>query len=124
MLADRPSLEELARNPAVQLFAERAQSVNIDFALTEENALEVAEVCVNLNGLPLVIELAAGRVSLFPPRILLSKLGQQLKGKCQKSGRGLVAIAFIQYSYGKPNHPYEEHTDGLPSLWFDNYSIG
>lgn len=79
VLADRPSLEELARNPAVQLFTERAQSADMDFALTEENALEVAEVCVNLGGLPLAIELAAGRVSLFPPRTLLSRLGQQLK---------------------------------------------
>ena len=86
VLADRPGLEELARNPAIQLFAERARSVDVDFELTEENALEVAEVCVNLGGLPRWLSsLPQPVVSLFPPRVLLSRLGQQLK---VPTGRG------------------------------------
>jgi predicted ATPase len=67
VLAARPSVGELAHNPAVALLVERSLAAAADFALTPENAIEVAQVCINLDGLPLAIELAAPRVALFPP---------------------------------------------------------
>ena len=73
------SLEELARNPAVALFVERAQSIKSDFQLTHENAAAVAHICARLDGLPLAIELAAARIRLLPPAAMLPRLSNSLQ---------------------------------------------
>jgi predicted ATPase/class 3 adenylate cyclase len=74
-----PGLDALSRYEAVQLFVERAQAVAPAFAITNENAPAVAELCVRLDGLPLAIELAASRVKLLPPQALLTRLGRRLE---------------------------------------------
>ena len=56
------------------LFAERARSVDPEFAVTEANAEAIAEICVRLDGLPLAIELAAARSALFTPEQMLDRL--------------------------------------------------
>ena len=73
-----PPLEELSQSEAVRLFIERAQAVKPDFALDDETAPAVAEICWRLDGLPLAIELAAARVRLLPPQALLARLEQRL----------------------------------------------
>lgn len=73
-----PEPTQLAGLPAVQLFVERARAVRYDFALTEDNAAAVAEICRRLDGLPLAIELAAARSRMLDPRALLAKLGNRL----------------------------------------------
>jgi predicted ATPase/DNA-binding SARP family transcriptional activator len=77
-LNDLPPLERLAEYEAVQLFTERARAVKGDFAVSEENARAVAEICVRVEGLPLAIELAAARVRLLPPHEILAALSDRL----------------------------------------------
>jgi non-specific serine/threonine protein kinase len=56
--------------PAPRLFAARALSASSAFALTEENARAVAQICARLDGIPLALELAAARIpSLSPEQI-------------------------------------------------------
>jgi len=64
---------------AVRLFIARAQAVKADFAVTNENAPAVAEICHRLDGLPLALVLAAARVKLLAPHALLARLDQRLK---------------------------------------------
>lgn len=71
-------ISPLPREEAVQLFVKRAQSLNPDFQLTEENASVISELCGKLDGLPLAIELAAMRTKMFSPQTLLTRLQSDL----------------------------------------------
>ncbi len=80
-----PSLADLAAFPAVALFVGRAQAVRNNFALDQENAPVVAEICIRLEGIPLALELAAARIKLFAPGALLKGLNHRLAFLTRKS---------------------------------------
>lgn len=73
-----PPLDELRRSEAVAMFVDRARGLRPDFALTDANARTIAEIAVQLEGLPLAIELAAARVKLLPLDELNRRLGDRL----------------------------------------------
>ena len=95
--------EELARNPAVTLFAQRAQAVQPNFELNTQNSTHVAEICVRLDGLPLAIELAAARSKIFTPRTMLDRLANRFelltRGPIDRTERQQTLHGAIQWSY-------------------------
>ncbi len=76
--AHLPDLQTLDQILAVALFLQRAGEVDAGFALTAENAQAIAEICQRLDGLPLALELAAARINVLPPKLLLPRLSHLL----------------------------------------------
>jgi predicted ATPase len=97
-------LEELMSAPAVALFVDRARAVRYDFALTEDNAAAVVELCRRLEGLPLAIELAAARTRLLDPDALLGRLSRSLDalgvGRVDLPERQRTLRATVDWSVG------------------------
>jgi predicted ATPase/transcriptional regulator with XRE-family HTH domain len=68
-------MSPLALPYATALFVERAQRVRPDLRLDDDSAAIVTDVCRQLDGLPLAIELAAARVTHLP----LAAIGDRLR---------------------------------------------
>jgi predicted ATPase/class 3 adenylate cyclase len=100
--SELPDAAHLADFDAVQLFVDRARAA-ADFAVTDENAAAIAEICIRLDGLPLAIELAAPRVRSLPPAALLRRLDRRLKlltgGAQDLDERQRTLRATIEWSY-------------------------
>jgi predicted ATPase/DNA-binding XRE family transcriptional regulator len=62
--------EETLQYPAVQLFVERARLGNCEFVYTDDRRDAVVEICRQLDGIPLAIELAASQVASLGIRSL------------------------------------------------------
>lgn len=71
-------LAGITANDAVRLFAERARAVQPGFGPDEGNAVDIAEICRRLDGLPLAIELAAPHVRAMPLAALNARLRHRL----------------------------------------------
>jgi predicted ATPase/class 3 adenylate cyclase len=88
---------------AVALFVDRARSVDKSFALTDDNAPVVAEICRRLDGIPLAIELAAARVKILSIPGLAQRLNERFKiltgGSRTALPRQKTLSALIDWSY-------------------------
>jgi predicted ATPase len=67
---------DLVSYPAIQLFIERAQAVQPAFLLTDENAETITLICARIDGLPLALELAAARLKVLSPGLLLEQIAK------------------------------------------------
>ena len=63
---------------SVRLFLDRVQAKRPDFALNKRNADSIGEICRRLEGLPLGLELAAGRCRELTPEAFLERYAQRL----------------------------------------------
>ena len=92
------------RSAAVELLLERIRAVQPGFAPDSDKLATLGEIVRRLDGLPLAIELAAARVRLLPPEILLSRLDNRLRllqgGARNMPDRQQTLRATIDWSYG------------------------
>ena len=99
----RVSARDAMSYGAVVLFVDRARAVDVGFALTEDNAPDVAEICRRLDGIPLAIELAAARLNVLAPRQIAQRLDQRLRLLTGGDPRALLRhqtmTALIDWSY-------------------------
>ncbi|MBV9357312.1 MAG: XRE family transcriptional regulator, partial [Chloroflexi bacterium] len=103
------ALDEFGTNPAVQLFVERAAAQQPRFALSERNASAIAQICRQLDGIPLALELAAARVqALTPPQIaarLDQRFGLLIRGSRSAPSRQQTLRATLDWSYDLLTEP-------------------
>jgi predicted ATPase/DNA-binding winged helix-turn-helix (wHTH) protein len=74
----RPTAAEALTSPAVQLFMDRAAAGGYWHDLTDQEAPLVADICRQLDGIPLAIELAASRASTHGISGLAQLIGDRL----------------------------------------------
>ena len=88
---------------AVALFVDRAVFVDRSFALTDNTAPIVADICRRLDGIPLAIELAAARVKVLSIPNLAQRLNERFKiltgGSRSALPRQKTLSALIDWSY-------------------------
>jgi predicted ATPase/class 3 adenylate cyclase len=72
------SWQQLARVESVELLLDRARAVRPDLAVGDDDVASVVYICRALDGLPLAIELAAGRLRSLSLPDLAGRLGDQL----------------------------------------------
>jgi predicted ATPase/class 3 adenylate cyclase len=98
-----PSLASLAQYEAVRLLLDRADLAAPSLALTQRNAAAVAQVCQQLDGLPLALELAAARVKVLSFEQLAARLGDRFRlltgGSRSALPRQQTLRALVDWSY-------------------------
>jgi non-specific serine/threonine protein kinase len=95
--------EDMLQSSAVRLFIERVQAMQADFALNSENAGDVLNICRQLDGLPLALELAAARVRDLSLAQIGAQIGDRLallsKGPRDLPARQRTMRGAIEWSY-------------------------
>src|SRR5580765_2737059 len=95
--------ERLADYEAVSLFVERAAAASPGFVLNEENADDVARICLRLDGLPLALELAAARLGALSTAAIAARLDDRFRllrsGSNAAPTRQQTLTATLQWSH-------------------------
>jgi predicted ATPase/DNA-binding SARP family transcriptional activator len=102
------SLDSLAETPSVQLLVDRAQALDPDFDLTEDNAAPIISICNRLEGIPLALELAAARLHTLSVKQLDDQLAtgiELLEGRGRNQGRHGSLRSVLEWSYEQLDTP-------------------
>jgi predicted ATPase/transcriptional regulator with XRE-family HTH domain len=93
--------DAVAASPAGALFLERAQAVAPAFDIDDENAVDVARLCARLAGIPLALELAAAKVRVLTPALLMTRLVAAMAsgGSRDLPSRQRTITATLDWSY-------------------------
>jgi predicted ATPase/DNA-binding winged helix-turn-helix (wHTH) protein len=100
--ANTPS-DAAAQYAAVELFAQRAAAADRHFALSPATTQLVAQVCRQLDGIPLALELAAARAPALGLQVLIERLDDRFRvlrspGRTPDPRHGALQTAF-EWSY-------------------------
>jgi predicted ATPase/DNA-binding winged helix-turn-helix (wHTH) protein len=97
------SARDVLQYPAVQLLVDRVRAVRPDFELADADAPIAAGICRRLDGIPLAIELAAGRVHIFglgkTASLLDDRLNLSWAGRRTAQPRHQTLNAALEWSY-------------------------
>lgn len=98
------SPDVLGRYGAVALFLDRLEAVKPTYVPGPEDLESIVEICRRLDGLPLAIELAVGRLRLMSPPALLARLEDRFRflvqGPRDLPERHQTLRAICDWSYG------------------------
>lgn len=99
--ADADDLDEIAECDSVRLFVDRARAAKPGFALTPSNAGDIAEICRQLDGVPLALELAAARIKLLSPSQIAERLSDRFRLLRSKAAapRHQALVSAIEWSF-------------------------
>jgi predicted ATPase/DNA-binding CsgD family transcriptional regulator len=108
---------ELAASEAGRLFLDRATRSQPTFSLTARNAPHVANICRELDGLPLAIELVAARVRVLAPEQIERELADRLRlvggGSRMAHERHRTLAGSLDWSYRRLDEPQQSLFRGL-----------
>jgi predicted ATPase/DNA-binding winged helix-turn-helix (wHTH) protein/Tfp pilus assembly protein PilF len=107
----KTAVASIARSDAVQLFVDRARQYRPHFDLQEQRAGAVAAICVQLDGIPLALELAAARVAVLPVEQIVRLLDQRfrlLTSGNRELPRHQTLRAMLDWSYELLDEPEQQ----------------
>jgi predicted ATPase/DNA-binding CsgD family transcriptional regulator len=96
-----PPADVLMRSDAARLFLDRVSLIDSEFTLDEAVRSAVAELCRQLDGMPLALELAAARVGLMPLGQIVGHLASRVHSLPRRDApdRQQSVSAAIAWSY-------------------------
>lgn len=102
-LSEHLKATEALAYPAVELFMQRAIAANASFALNDANAWLVSQICHRLGGIPLAMDIAAGRAATNgisdTARLLGSCFGLHWQGRRTAVPRHQTMQSVLDWSF-------------------------
>jgi predicted ATPase/class 3 adenylate cyclase len=117
-------LVQVLQSEAAQLFIERAAAANRAFTGTTDNAPAVAQICRRLDGIPLALELAAGRIRSLRVEEVATRLDDRFRllagGSRTALPRQRTLLGTIDWSHsllGEPERALLRHLSVFAGGW-------